>query len=255
MLWIESTRWSVCVLAAFLAMTGYIVAGVPVSLLALCATFCITAATMVQNDWRDREHDAKKGKRLALERKKVFFVWVAGWWLIAYFLTFLYYERSEFSVLLLGIVAGVVYSETRQVPLAPLVIVSVTSASPILIASGVLAGTAQQYALFLSASLLILSREISKDLDDMLIDRGYKWTIPVRYGAPNARLVSRVLGLCGVGMSYFSFPHTLSWALFALYGVGVLTSRRLTESQLRNHLDVLMLGVMSALCALYYFAR
>jgi 4-hydroxybenzoate polyprenyltransferase len=183
----------------------------------------ITSATMYQNDMRDRVHDAKKGKRLALERPRQFRGVTVGLWMVAVSLTFVI-GRQDFpsGILLTAMIAmGLVYSETRRVPLLPITITAVTSASPVLFA--VIGGnnSARTYLLFATVAAIMFAREILKDMEDIKIDEGYKWTLPVTFGAKSALVIAEILlGVGAVGIlfiSSYTIPSVIFLGVATLY--------------------------------------
>lgn len=198
--WIKSLRLSVCILASFLAITGFVLAGTGVSWVAVMAVFFIASATMLQNDWRDRFHDIRKGKVLAYQHAGKFLALLSAFWLVSGCLIALaaVHDISVGVALAILAVAGVMYSETRMIPFVPIVLVSLASASPAALPLAAGANSEKLWLLFLSATLVVFAREITKDLDDKQIDGGYKWTIPLAFGEQHSRILAAVVVVAGL---------------------------------------------------------
>jgi hypothetical protein len=212
-IWLKTLRWQMCVLALFLAYTSFAIANVAYSwnlVLYLFATWLVTDVTMRQNDWRDRYHDIKKGREYVLEYEPSFLRILRFEW-SALLLLNLFSTMGNFSVglVIVGMtaVAGI-YSEIRKIPFVPIALVSITAASPILLASAFEGWKYQHSLLFFAVVSIIFSREIMNDLFDLKADRGYKWTIPQQFPP----LVSNCLVLLG---------YLLSLGLL-LYGFGTM---------------------------------
>lgn len=181
--WIKSLRLPMCLLAGLLTIMSFRMVHKDPPWLVVLAVVFIACSTMLQNDWRDRYHDVKKGKKLAITHPKAFMLFLLTFWLVSLSLTTAnLFENVGFGVLLslMGFV-GLVYSEIRQVPMASVLLTSITSASPVLFP--IVAGTGQGLELmFVSVVLVIFGREITKDLEDQKIDQNYKWTFPLFLG-------------------------------------------------------------------------
>jgi 4-hydroxybenzoate polyprenyltransferase len=89
---------------------------------------------MVQNDWRDRHHDCKKGKTFVVENEKPFLWLTLTLWIVSSALIFVIWSKDT----IWGIVSvylafmGLVYSEARAIPIVPGLIVSQTAAGAVL---------------------------------------------------------------------------------------------------------------------------
>jgi 4-hydroxybenzoate polyprenyltransferase len=182
-------RLSMACLAVGLAVSAFRLARLPLSLPTLGAVFFIFCGARLQNDWRDRHHDLKKGKTLAYSRPKLFLLSLFACWSACCLLIGLAARQDEALALLLSAMAlaGLLYSEMRRVPWAPISLSAITSASPAFLPSTLKTDAAEMWPLFAAAALLMFGREILKDLEDEKIDQGYKWTIPVAYGERTAR--------------------------------------------------------------------
>ena len=246
--WIKSMRLSVCILASFLAITGYTLVGTGTSWVAVAAVFFIASATMLQNDWRDRFHDIRKGKVLAYQHAGKFLALLSVFWLVSGGLIALaaVHDTSVGVALAILAVAGVVYSETRMIPFVPIVLVSLASASPA--ALPLAAGTSSEklWLLFLSATLVVFAREITKDLDDKQIDGGYKWTIPLAFGEQRSRILAAVIIVAGLVAA-----AKVSLAILPAASLAVIASvtlvRGVKPSTSRKYLDAGMALVILTL--------
>ena len=237
--WVKSLRLSVCVLASFLAITGFILAGTGISWVAVMAVFFSTSATMLQNDWRDRFHDIRKGKVLAYQHAGKFLALLSAFWLVSVgliALTAVHDTRVGVALTILA-VAGIMYSETRTIPFVPIVLVSLTSASPVALPLVAGASSEKLWLLFLSATLVIFAREITKDMDDKQNDGGYKWTIPLAFGEQRSRILAAVvivIGLVAAAKVSLAILPAASLAVIAaialVCGVKPSTSRKYLDA-------------------------
>ena len=193
--------WMAC-LAVGLAATAYRLTKLPMSAWTLAAVLCISCATRLQNDWRDRYHDLQKGKTFAWAYPKLFVVTVLSFWTVCTLLLATIALRNRTSALLLvaAAIAGLLYSETRRIPWAPILLSAIASASPAFLPSTLKPEVGRLLPLFAVAVLLIFGREILKDVEDKKFDAGYKWTIPLAYGCRAARWLATasVAGACVV---------------------------------------------------------
>ncbi len=237
--WIQCLRLPICVLASALTVTSFRIVGQDVPWAQVAAVFCIAVATMLQNDWRDRVNDTRKGKRLAFDHPEAFLGLLLVFWSVSVGLILSVAHQSFEAAWLLSAMAlaGIVYSETRQIPLVPVVIVSLTSASSTLLPVASDAHSEPPWLLFLSAALVIFAREIINDLEDTAVDRGYKWTIPLAIGEKRARRVAAIVAVAGfiavVRVSLAAIPTLL----VASVGVGSLICNT-SPSKSRLYLDV-----------------
>ncbi len=105
-------------------------------------------------------------------------LWI--WSLTLIFFSWVYYGVSGLlPLLVVGI--GLIYSETRRFPLIPIILVSFTSTAPILFPIFLGYNVAALWYLFIGTVLIIFSREMVKDIEDMAIDHGYKWTLALHF--------------------------------------------------------------------------
>ncbi|MBI2096695.1 MAG: UbiA family prenyltransferase [Candidatus Sungbacteria bacterium] len=187
---------------------------------AVIATLLIACATMLQNDWRDRSHDIRKGKTLAIRHPQSFLTLVVATWGISVVLSAtVAMESWQIGSLLFGaILIGLVHPETRMIPMVPILLAAVVSASPALMA--ILAGAEswKLWLVFLSSAFVVFGREIIKDLDDLRIDGGYKWTIPLVMGERRAKLVAVATVAMGSVIALGITAVTLPGVVLALVG-------------------------------------
>ncbi|MFA5926739.1 MAG: UbiA family prenyltransferase [Patescibacteria group bacterium] len=178
---IKALRLPVCFMAGALVLAAFRISNLSVSLtwLPSLATMLITSATMVWNDYCDRNHDAKKGKTTASEHSQLFLAFATAMWLIALVLVALALrQESRFSQpMIILIMVGLCYSAVRQIPLLPNLAVATAAALPALLPVFVGHTDPSLWILFASTFLAIHAREILKDFDDREHDPGYKWTL------------------------------------------------------------------------------
>jgi 4-hydroxybenzoate polyprenyltransferase len=236
---IKALRVSMACLAVGLAVTAYRLERLPLSLSTLAAVFCITCATMLQNDWRDRYHDIKKGKSFASDHPRIFLLFLLSVWCACCLSVGVIALQNGTLALLLAAMAlaGLVYSETRKIPWTPVFLTAVTSASPALLPATVAADAAPALRLFAAAALLIFGREILKDLADKPFDDGHKWTIPLAYGNRTAKWLAIVSVIGGCLVAALISPLAIAGILPA--GMGAVLSRRnLSLATAKRWLDV-----------------
>lgn len=245
--WVDALSLKVALFAALLALVSLQLAEVPPTWSSIAAIFCITVSTMLQNDWRDRVHDVRKGEVLVMEHTRAFLMLVLSAWAVSFTLVLMTMHSQPQLGAFLACVAlvGLLYSEIRRVPMLPILLVALTSASPVLFPLMHGHFTVQLGFLYGAAFWVIFAREITRDIEDMRIDPGYKWTLPVAYG--EARAVSLASGalLLGVAMivqvSLWCVPGTI----IAACGIHSLRQRNTLQSRL--YVDA---GMAMVLCTL-----
>lgn len=222
--WLFSLRVPICLLAGLQAIASFRLAGTPPSWLAVLAVFFIASATMLQNDWRDRRHDYWKGKTLATNNPQTFLAVLAACWGISAGLILIAAVGNENLGIALAAMAvvGLVYSETRRIPLAPVVLVSLTAASPSLLPAAAGANPGTVLPLFVPLFLIVFGREVTKDLDDARLDAGYKWTIPVVWGNQPAKVIAAVAIILGLAALLKVSLLTMPGSLIAMFGIALL---------------------------------
>ena len=248
--WVKSLRLFVCILASFLAITGFTLAATGISWVAVVAVFFIASATMLQNDWRDRFHDVRKGKMLVCQHAGTFLALLSAFWLVSGGLIAFaaVHDTSVGVALTILAVAGILYSETRMIPFVPIVLVSLASASPAALPLAAGASFEKLWLLFLSATLVVFAREITKDLDDKQIDGGYKWTIPLAFGEQGSRILAAVVIVAGlVAAAKVSLVILPAASLAVIAAVALV--RGVKPSTSRKYLDAGMALVILTLIA------
>ncbi|MBV9159320.1 MAG: UbiA family prenyltransferase [Candidatus Kaiserbacteria bacterium] len=219
--WIGALRLRASLLATLIAVASYRLCSVRVSVLPIAIVCVICMITMVQNDYRDRFHDVKKGKRLAFERPRQFLcVLLALWVLTTGLIAVAAWANPWTGVLLLAMaIVALVYSEIRSVPFLPAIVVSLTSASPALLP--LTEGTSNQLSVVLFAAIAIgnYGREVFADIADSTIDRGYKHTIP---SATRLRHPEKLAGvLLAIGAFLVPIVHPMGMMLaYATWPIG-----------------------------------
>jgi 4-hydroxybenzoate polyprenyltransferase len=218
-LWIEALRLKVSLLAFLLAIASYRLSHVDISWFAVASVFFITVVTMVQNDWRDRFHDVQKGKLLASSNPRAFLGLLCVLWVATTCFIVVVALQDVYAGALLSAMAVValVYSETRQIPFLPISLVSLTSASPVLLPLTSGADLAPIAFLFCMVALVTFGREVFGDLDDRDIDKGYKSTIAVAASVRRPDVLAAVAILAGT----FLAETLVHWILLP----GVLLSQ------------------------------
>lgn len=147
----------------------------------------ICAATMAQNNLRDRHHDIHKGRWLAWNKPVEFRRFVIGVWALSAVIMalLLWLGRLTYAqscVCLIGALVGLTYSETRRIPLLPMLLVQTSVALPIFFGVIGLPGSPLVWYLLIMVWLVIGYREILCDLHDREFDVGWKQTLPVIAG-------------------------------------------------------------------------
>ncbi len=212
MQWLKALRLPMCLIVVALVAVvfkegqGYI----PWNLAIGCG--CIFTTAMLQNDWRDRFHDRKKNKNFVLDNLTEFlFLVVVAWIIVFGFAVSAFYQGfypGVIFVLLIGI--SFLYSEARKIPMAPSVLVALAPTLLVLLPYWELRGEMRPvfYFFALATFLVILGREVMRDIDDALIDQGYKWTLPIKLGVQKAKLVAIGFIMTGSIVACISFSMT-----------------------------------------------
>lgn len=223
-LWIKSLRLSLCFLAGLLTVAGFRLEEMQTPWLVAITISFITCSTMLQNDWRDRHHDDRKGKLLALRYPRAFVILLFTFWVVAGGLILVVsIKNSNVGTVLIGIaLAGLIYSETRQIPIVPVTLVALTSGSPALLSIVMGADGNQSWLLFLSTILIVFGREITKDIDDEEADNGYKWTIPLVVGKQWAKAIAIIVITAGLVVANQISVVILPAILLVTFGIALL---------------------------------
>lgn len=223
--------------------------------LLLIAVFCGTSATMVWNDFVDREHDLKKDKTHAYRNQGAYIALSRRLWIVCASCCVWASKPEVFGWLQIGIfclcIVGIYYSYTYQTPGLPALAVGFASASPSLFALFVPhpRSIALGLALFGGVMLTICTREILKDLEDEEVDRGYKATLPVLLGRHTSKqLAAHILIYGALLLSPLCFNSIL-----VLIPTGMIVSGLVTfwskkpESTGKLSIDLCTVGILVAL--------
>ncbi len=195
--WIKPLRFTSVLMGALLATVGFVVSGIKFELPFLTTILFVLAAgtaTMVNNDWEDRFHDAKKGKVFALKNNRAFGKFNRVLWgfailsVIAQFAVNINFGLLSVALLFVGLNYKAVY----RYPLLPGLLVALMATGPLAFAQMVRASS-EVWILIFGTFLLVFGREVIKDIYDMKIDGGYKWTLPLAVGEKSSRILVAAL--------------------------------------------------------------
>jgi 4-hydroxybenzoate polyprenyltransferase len=187
------------VFAAVLTFTGfsfYLQTDWTLAVFTAISGFVFTISIMIHNDVIDSQHDHKKGKHFASEHRSK----LKHYDILLIALSLLLIGLICFCDLRLGIfclacfLPGIIYSHIIRLFLVNQLIVAVCSAAPVL--CGMISQWSYQpkaMIAFLIFCSLIFIRELYKDIEDRIIDAGYKATIPTKLGHTASVLYSFAL--------------------------------------------------------------
>ena len=199
--WIQVLRLRIVFMAAVLSAIGFRINSID-SFPLLIPTFITVAgsATMAHNDWRDRFHDAKKGKSFAKRNSRTLAVFVSFLWIATFCLALAMFAiDAQFGVLSLALILlGLTYSEVRRVPLLSGAFVALSATFPVMYSMTVVSSEPIWF-LSIATFSFIWGREILKDIDDQHVDSGYKTTIPVLVGSKRSNVVVGMIYLVALG--------------------------------------------------------
>ena len=224
--WMRSLRLSVCIFASLLVFVSFKICHIASSnsLILGFGVLAIACATMVHNDWRDRFHDIRKGKTLAFSKPEKYILFDVMMWIIAFSITAAVSFQSPRQSLLLwaAIASGLAYSETRKIPMVPIFMVSFTSASATLFPNFGGHNSHKLWLFFFAILVVIFGREIIKDLEDVSVDKGYKWTLPQIIGNHWCEIIAGIslavsfilmILLCSYVIIWLPFPMLSAFLL------------------------------------------
>jgi 4-hydroxybenzoate polyprenyltransferase len=241
-------RTSMACLAVGLTASACRLAELPVSLPMLASVFFLSCAARLQNDWRDRHQDIKRGKVFASSHQRLFLLCLLSCWAVCCLLIAVTAYHNGISALLLttAALAGLLYSETRKVPWLPISLAAITSAGPTFLPSTLEPNAARMLPLFAAAALLIFGREILMDLRDKEYDGDYKWTIPLAYGDRAAKWLA-IVSIAGACIAIVTIsPLAIGGVLVAGKGL-MLFYRNASPVTTMNWLDMGAALVIAAL--------
>jgi 4-hydroxybenzoate polyprenyltransferase len=219
-----SIRLPECLLVLCIGVLSFSITNTPLHTPSLVALFFITASTMLQNGWRDRYHDIKKGKTVSKEIPYFFVLWLCFFWVLSLLLVLAVYSVSKDTGIFMGlmIVIGLVYSEVRSIPLASISLVVLTVSSVTLLPFTFGASFLSTLPLFLTVFLLMLGRENLHDIADVKVDTGYKKSIPIIFGEQTARNISLYALLLGSLSAVLLTSFAVLGFFFVVYGCSLI---------------------------------
>jgi 4-hydroxybenzoate polyprenyltransferase len=154
--------------------------------------FAIVSATMIWNDYCDRDQDAAKGKRAAYENPEGYRKWSVRLWAISISLSLglLAFSWQSFVLAVSIAAVGWLYSTAIiRVQFLPALSVAALCTVVIFFPACLPGGyVAAQSKLALLTFLMILAREVMSDIGDSRIDAGHKATIAVAFGVEAASI-------------------------------------------------------------------
>lgn len=191
---LSATRWPMGIMSSMLVFASFNHYHIRLceAIMPAIAVLCICNATMVTNDFFDREIDLMQGKTFAYEHTKLIFLWMIFWWLIAIGISLTGFRQPGCIILTsLLCLLGFGYTWTKKITGLPTVVVAATTA---LSTCFPLANGYQLSALPLVVFFVLIAREIDKDLMDVAVDLDPvfgKKTLPVAWGTSSAITIAR----------------------------------------------------------------
>lgn len=245
---VKSMRIPECLLVLLLGFIGFKYASIPQNMLVLVTLFFVVAATMLQNDWRDRVHDLKKGKKFAFKNPRLFIFWVIFSWIICLSLIGTLYLQHPSSARLLLTMAfiGFIYSETRTIPLLSVSLVTLSVASSTLIPLTFGADFSTISPLFFATGLIMFGRETLHDVADLKADKEYKKTLPIVFGSKFARILSTISLIVGCIFAIIISPISLIGTAFILLGL-IQVIKDVNLTQVRKFIDIGLIALIIGL--------
>lgn len=218
---LKSIRISHCFLVVLLGFIGYKYSGIDPNSLILLTLFSIIAVTMVQNDWEDRVHDLKKGKRFAYENSQVYFMWLILAWIFCMLMMIIVFRINFITFLFFTIfvVLAFFYSRARKVPFLSLILVTISVPSSLLIPLTFGSSFSSISLVFAATFFIMFGRETLHDVADTNADIGYKKTLSVLKGETLPRILSTITLFIGCLFSIIFLPSSLFGASFILWGI------------------------------------
>lgn len=185
--WIHSLRPTTALWSGLIAIAGFRLVEMPIVWPAVLTVFTGTMATMVENDWHDRDADVLKDKPFAHDHPGEFLHWrLICWGVCLLFIAGTFASgHIAMSVLLTGLVImSLGYTYVYRMPLLPGLFVAIASAAPVLLPAVSGTPSTQSWLLFAAVACAVYANEIINDLEDVVIDRGRKWTWPTALDGP-----------------------------------------------------------------------
>ena len=243
---IKSLRVRDCLLVVVVGYIGFKFAHVIPNKLTLLALFFVITSTMLQNDWRDRIHDLGKGKKFAFEKPKKFLYILVFCWLVTIGLIIKLFLNNELvALLLLGMaIIGALYSETRKIPLLPVILVSITVALPLLLSFTFGGHFSSIKDLFVLTVLIMFGRETLHDIADAPVDNGYKQTAPIFIGDKFARVSASIALIIGFIIAIKISYYTFFGFVFVLWGLtNIFSDSRVINVRKRVDIGLMLLAL------------
>lgn len=247
MKYLKSLRLTINLLAFILVIVSFDIndLGLKAALYPAITVFFILCSCMLQNDWRDRKHDLKKGKSFANDEPKKFFLFLCTFWLVSLSLSLLLsvYQFQYFPLLLFLIILTFLYSELRKFPYMSALSLSLTACTSILFPSFFTGNLSVESAmLFVGTFILIFARETIKDIQDIRIDKNYKATLPVRIGERKSKLFILLLFFCSSVLIFLLTEAYLPPLLMIIPVIYLFHSA--SQKETKVSLDLVILFIM-----------
>jgi geranylgeranylglycerol-phosphate geranylgeranyltransferase len=203
-----------CLMAGVAAIIGMLLAdnwNIHLAILIFLAVFLITGAGNAINDFYDRDIDlinrpARPIPSGRLSPKHVL-VWSATLFALGFILANIVGKICLFIALINWFLLFFYARNLKVTPLAGNLCISYLSGSTFLFggAANSMAGLQANLIPFLLSSLITMSREISKDIEDYEGDRqGGALTLPILAGKRISAILASAFALCGIGLSYLA---------------------------------------------------
>lgn len=201
------------------------------------------AATMVQNNYIDRFHDAKEGRRYALEHPITSLVLAYVWWIAAGVVTVINGISGGWIYLLVGIILyaiGSSYSYLRKYLMVPTLATSLAGAGVI---SYAWISSPSHWELGWCIPLVVcvlFPRELFKDLKQIVIDRFWKRTIATEFGWEVAQNTAQLVLTISFFLIFAMREHLTpsAWSISLLGTAAVLNLIRYNYKLSYNLTDV-----------------
>jgi 4-hydroxybenzoate polyprenyltransferase len=187
-----------------------------------------SASAVLYNDWCDRTSDLKKGKSLAYDNPNGYLAITLSLICVLMFCIILTWVNCGTQVGMTLVVIGLLsftYSHLKSVPFLPAAMVATIFSLIIWLpaASGYSLSNAPLITLI--SFILVYAREIMLDLEDIEVDRGSKWTLPLALGKTKACKISAVTLLTGTillvlfNSLYLVMPFSLAASLMLYFNL------------------------------------
>jgi 4-hydroxybenzoate polyprenyltransferase len=213
--------------------------------------FAIYSATIVWNDYCDKDVDFRKGKTFAHDHAHNFLNYSICWWVVAIAADCYLWQThgAAAGLLVFGLTSlGLFYTQAQKNVFTKNGTVTIWSSSLLFfpLTKGYSA-TPKLWWLLLVAALVNCGREVFKDLEDEEYDKGSKGTLPKLIGRENA---SQCAGLMvSAGSITAIFPFHWVGALLAVFCLTASMSS--IRKDYKTTVRILKLGIVLFLGALF----